>query len=86
MNKIVLLEGPDGNMYKGTLLERDIWSVTTFANMRSSIWWMTERRGYYYNWNSDIPYTDEKLKETFVILAESETYIHPSNFIIHDAH
>jgi hypothetical protein len=31
-------------------------------------------------------YTDEKLKETFIILAESETYIHPSNFIIHDAY
>jgi hypothetical protein len=54
--------------------------------MRSSIWWETEQRGYYFNWNSDVPYTDEKLKETFVILAESETYIHPSNFIIHDAH
>jgi hypothetical protein len=86
MNKILLLEGPDGNKYKGTLLQRSIWSVTTFANMRSSIWWMTERQGYYYNWNSDMSYTDEKLKETFIILAESETYIHPSNFIIHDAY
>lgn len=74
MNKILLLEGPDGNRYKGTLLERGIWYVTTFANMRSSIWY------------SGVPYTDEKLKETFFILAESETYIHPSNFIIHDAH
>jgi hypothetical protein len=86
MNKILLLEGPDGNKYKGTLLQRGIWSVSTFANMRSSIWWMTERQGYYYNWNSDMSYTDEKLKETFIILAESETYIHPSNFIIHDAY
>jgi hypothetical protein len=33
MNKILLLEGPDGNKYKGTLLQRGIWSVTTFANM-----------------------------------------------------
>ena len=86
MNKILLLEGPDGNKYKGTLLQGGIWSVTTFANMRSSIWWMTERQGYSNNWNSDMFYTDEKLKETFIILAESETYIHPSNFIIHDAY
>jgi hypothetical protein len=37
MNKILLLEGPDGNKYKGTLLQRGIWSVTTFANMTTRL-------------------------------------------------
>lgn len=81
MHKILLLEGPDGNRYKGTLLHTGIWSVEKFANLRSSVWWDTEKQGY---WGSNISYTDEELKVTFVILAESETYIHPSNFIIHD--
>jgi hypothetical protein len=82
MNKILLLEGPDGNRYKGTLLQGGIWSVKTFANLRSSIWWKYEGQGYF-NWNGDLSYTDEELKETFIILAESETYIHPSDLIIH---
>lgn len=80
MTKILLLEGPDGNRYKGTLLSSDIWVVKTFANLTRSMWWETECDNY-----SGVSYTDKKLKETFGILAESETYIHPSNFIIHDA-
>lgn len=84
MNKIVLLEGPDGNRYKGTLLRENIWSVISFANLRSSSWWINERQDWF-NWGGNFIYTNAELKQTFTILSESETYIHPSNFIIHDA-
>ena len=91
MTKVLLLEGPDGNRYRGTLLPEGVWYVDTFANMRSSVWWKTQYNKYDeyipYNfvksWREYSLYTNEKLKEIFGILAESKTYIKPSNIIVH---
>jgi hypothetical protein len=81
MARVLLLEGPEGNRYKGTLLSNGIWSVEPFLNLRSlSKWWKTQ---CYNHWREQATYTNEKLNETFTILAETNTHIEPCATIIH---
>tara|TARA_R110000868_G_scaffold134059_1_gene345889 strand:+ start:454 stop:717 length:264 start_codon:yes stop_codon:yes gene_type:complete len=87
MNEVLLLQGPDGNRYKATEISTDIWNVAPFLNFHQSFisdWWkhQSEFDSQYGKRNTN--YKTTQLKETFSILAKTETY--PSNFIIHDAH
>lgn len=81
MNKVLLLKGPEGNRYKGTLLSNGMWSVQCFLKLRSSSkWWKTQ---CYNHWREYATYTNKELNETFTILAETKTHIEPCTTIIH---
>ena len=83
MTDILLLEGPDKNRYKATLVPGEAWYVENFLNRRSSDWWLSKLHA---PWCSGILYTTEKLKETFSILAAGKTNKDPFSEYIHDAH
>lgn len=67
---VFLLEGPDGNRYKGTRISETRWNVVQFLNQRPSDWWKSQ---CYNHWRCAASYYDEELKETFTILAVTET-------------
>ena len=86
MNEVLLLQGPDGNRYKAIEISTDIWVVFPFLNFHQSFisdWWKHQSEFDYQYQNRTTNYKTIQLKETFSILAKTETYIHPSNLIIH---
>jgi len=74
MADILLLEGPDGNRYKGTQISEEMWNVKPYLNRIPSEWWKSQ---YFRMFYMDRTYTTTEMKETFSILAASETYIEP---------
>lgn len=82
MTDVLLLEGPDGNRYKGTRISETRWNVVQFLNNRPSDWWKSQ---CFNHWNHTASYYDEELRETFTILAVTETVRDNSrdNIIIH---
>lgn len=82
MTDVLLLEGPDGNRYKGTRISETIWSVVQFLNNKPSDWWESQ---CYSHWIHTAAYDDEVLRETFTILAVTEIVRDTSrdNIIIH---
>ena len=82
MTDIVLLEGPDGNRYKGTQTSENVWDVGSYLNWKNSKWW--DKQGSLIYWRMTKKYTTTELKETFTILAASETFIEPRpELVIH---
>ena len=82
MTDIILLEGPDGNRYKGTQISEGVWDVESYLNWKNSKWW--EKQGCFIHWRMTKKYTTTELKETFTILAASETFIEPRpELVIH---
>jgi hypothetical protein len=75
MTDILLLEGPDGNKYKGTQISEGIWSINSFLTRNKSEWW--RKQCSHIHWHMTKKYTTTEMKETFAILAASETYIEP---------
>jgi hypothetical protein len=75
MTDIILLEGPDGFKYKGTQISEGVWNVESYLNWKNSKWW--EKQCSFIYWRMTKKYTTAELKETFTILAASETYIEP---------
>lgn len=80
MIDIILLEGPDGNRYKGTQISEGIWEVKSFLNWKNSKWWETQFS--LIHWSMIKKYATSEMKETFSILAASETYIEPRPEVI----
>ena len=80
MTDILLLEGPDGNHYKATQFAKGDWLVIQFLNRTPSEWWR-DLCGRQWILNTTI--SDRKLKETFSILAATETETPPADLIIH---
>lgn len=80
MTDIILLEGPDGNRYKGTQISEGVWDVESYLNWKNSKWW--EKQVSFIHWRMTKKYTTTELKETFTILAASETYIEPRPEVI----
>jgi hypothetical protein len=81
MTNILLLEGPDGNRYKGTQISDDTWHVKQYLNKIPSEWWKGQYHGQFY---MDRTYTNAKMRETFSILAASEIYLeHRPEVVIH---
>ena len=88
MTEVLLLQGPDGNRYKATEISTDIWSVAPFlyfAESSISDWWKQQCEFCYLYRTRGTNYKTTQLKETFSILAKTETYINPSN-LIHDGY
>jgi hypothetical protein len=48
MANILLLEGPDGNRYKGTQISDDTWHVKQYLNKIPSEWWKGQYHGQFY--------------------------------------
>ena len=87
MTEVLLLQGPDGNRYKATKISIDIWTVAPFLYFNQSFisdWWKHQSEFSHRYRNRVTNYKTTQLKETFSILAKTETYIHPFNLIIHD--
>jgi len=88
MTEVLLLQGPDGNRYKATEISTDIWNVAPFLYLKESFisdWWKHQSDFGYRYWTRSTNYKTTQLKETFSILAKTETYINPSN-LIHDGY
>ena len=84
MNDVLLLEGPDKNIYKATEISSDVWDVVPFTQFRSSDWWRTQAGT---SWSNNCRYNNIDLYEIFTILAKTETYYEQSTFyIIHDGY
>lgn len=77
MTDVLLLESPDGNRYKATLCLGQIWYVMPFFQ---------QYRTFDYQKNYCGEYTTKNLKETFSILAATETDMHICWEPIHDAY
>ena len=79
MTDVLLLESPDGNRYKATLCPGQIWYVMPFlgniGNRKSEC-----------SKNYCGEYSTKNLKETFSILAATETDEHIFWDFIHDAY
>lgn len=84
MNKVYLLEGPDGNRYQATLCEsmlpNECWAVIQYANLKESEWWKKQLIGYVHR--TGITCTTDELNETFKILAVKNQFVYPSPDII----
>lgn len=54
MTNILLLEGPDGNRYKGTQISEEMWNVKQYLNRIPSGWWKSQ---YFRQFYMDRTYT-----------------------------